>query len=241
MTGDKKLPKETTGETGESGRGAVDAFLRKVARTPTVKAGEGRGRLIFAMDATASRQPTWDRASHIQAEMFAETAALGGLEIQLVFYRGFGECKASRWVQTSKDLLHKMTSVYCLAGQTQIAKVLQHAINETERKRVAALVFVGDCVEEDIDALGHLAGRLGLLGVPCFMFHEGHEPVARSAFQQIARLSGGAFCPFDANSAQQLRDLLSAVAVFAAGGRKALADYSQRKGGVTRQLTHQVK
>ncbi len=242
MTGDRKLPRESTrGTTGEVAGGEVEAFLRKVAQTPVVKAGEGRGRLIFAMDATASRQPTWDRASHIQAEMFAETAALGGLEVQLVFYRGFGECKASPWVQNSNDLLRRMTRVFCMAGQTQISKILKHAIREAERKRVAALVFVGDCVEEDIDALGHLAGRLGLLGVPCFMFHEGGEPVARSAFQQIARLSGGAYCPFDANSAQQLRDLLSAVAVFAAGGRKALVDYSSRKGGVIQQLTHQVK
>ena len=234
MSGDKKLPDKAT-------QSAVEDFLRKVAKTPAVGAGEGRGRLIFAMDATASREPTWDRASHIQAEMFSETAALGGLDIQLVYYRGFGECKASPWVHTSKDLLRRMTGVFCLAGQTQIAKILQHAIHETERKRVAALVFVGDCVEEDIDKLGHLAGRLGLLGVPCFMFHEGHEPTARSAFQQIARLSGGAYCPFDANSPQHLRDLLSAVAVFAAGGRRALEDYGQRKGGVVRLLTHQVR
>ncbi len=234
MTGDKKLP-------GTPSQSAVDDFLRKVAQAQAVPADEGRGRLVFAMDATASREPTWDRASHIQAEMFAETAALGGLEIQLVYYRGFGECKASPWVSTSKDLLRRMTGVFCLAGQTQIAKVLQHTIRETERKKVAALVFVGDCMEEDVDKLGHLAGRLGLLGVPCFMFHEGNEPLARSAFQQIARLSGGAYCPFDANSAQHLRDLLSAVAVFAAGGRKALETFSQGKGGVVSLLTHQVK
>jgi len=234
MTGDKKLPQT-------SPQGAVDDFLRKVAAAPVAPAADGRGRLIFAMDATASREPTWDQASHIQAEMFSETAALGGLDIQLVYYRGFGECKASPWVHTTQALLRHMTGVFCLAGQTQIAKVLKHALQETERKRVAALVFVGDCVEEDIDKLGHLAGQLGLRGVPCFVFHEGHEPVARSAFQQIARLSGGAYCPFDARSAQQLRDLLSAVAVFAAGGRKALADYSKRRGGVTLQLTHQVK
>ena len=234
MAGDKKLP-------DKSSQGAVDDFLRKVALTHGAPAGEGRGRLVFAMDATASRQPSWDRASHIQAEMFTETAALGGLDIQLVYYRGFGECKASPWIDNSKDLLGRMTRVFCLAGQTQIAKILKHTIRETEREKVAALVFVGDCVEEDIDKLGHLAGRLGLLGVPCFMFHEGHEPLSRSAFQQIARLSGGAYCPFDANSAQHLRDLLSAVAVYAAGGRKALESYGRRKGGVVNLLTHQVK
>ena len=234
MSGEKKVP-------SKSAQGAVDAFLERVAVTPVTVAPGERGRLIFAMDATASREPSWDRACHIQAEMFKETAALGGLEIQLVYYRGFGECRASPWVADSQALLKRMTGVRCLAGHTQIRKILKHAIKETKAKKVGALVFVGDCLEEDLDTLGHLAGELGLLGVPCFMFHEGMDPVARGAFQQIARLSGGAFCPFDASSAQQLRDLLSAVAVYAAGGRKALADYSGRKGGIVRQLTHQVK
>ena len=234
MADDKKLP-------SASSSAEVDAFIRKVAATPGVRAAGERGRLIFAMDATASREPTWDRASHIQAEMFQETSALGGLDIQLVYYRGFGEFDAGPWIGDPDAMLRRMTRVFCLAGQTQIAKVLKHAVEETKRQKVAALVFVGDCLEEDIDRLGHLAGELGLLGVPCFMFHEGGDAVAAKAFQQIARLSGGAFCPFDASSPKQLRDLLSAVAVYAAGGRKALADYSERRGGVVRRLTHQVK
>ena len=231
MTDKSKLP-------SRSSQQEVDAFLRKVATAPGV--GTGRGRLIFAMDATASRGPTWDRACHIQAEMFRETQALGGLEVQLAYYRGFGEFQASEWVKDSDSLLRSMTRVTCLAGHTQIAKVLRHAIAESKRQKVGALVFVGDCLEEDLDALGELAGQLGLLGVPCFMFHEGIDPIARNAFEQIARLSGGAFCPFDASSAQQLRDLLAAVAVYAAGGRKALTNYSERKGGIVRRLTHQV-
>lgn len=235
MAKDPKLPQSAS--TSE-----VDAFLRKVAAAPAPGvAGGARGRLIFAMDATASREPTWDRASHLQAEMFKETEALGGLEIQLIYYRGFGECRASRWVTNSGELLKFMTGVFCLAGRTQIGKVLKRAIKETGQKKVSALVFVGDAMEENIDHLGHMAGELGLLGVPCFMFHEGSDPVSRNAFQQVARLSGGAFCNFDASSAKQLRDLLSAVAVFAAGGRPALADYSKKTGGLVPQLTHQVK
>lgn len=222
----------------------VEAFLRKVATTPAPVTGSdaaARGRLIFAMDATASREPTWDRASHLQAEMFKETEALGGLQVQLVYYRGFGECRASPWVNDSAALLRFMTGVFCLAGRTQIGKVLKRAIKETKEQKVSALVFVGDAMEEDIDHLGHLAGELGLLGVPCFMFHEGNDPISRKAFQQVARLSGGAFCNFDSASARQLRELLSAVAVFAAGGRRALADYSRKTGGLVPQLTHQVK
>ena len=219
----------------------IEAFMRRVAATPAPRPTDGRGRLIFAMDATASREPTWDRACQIQGQMFEETAALGGLDIQLVYYRGFGECRHSKWVGDSRSLVRQMTGVFCLGGHTQIRKVLRHAIDETKRKKVNAVVFVGDCMEEDVDELCHLAGELGLLGVPVFIFHEGSEPVAAQVFRQIARLTRGAYCSFDAQSARQLRDLLSAVAVFAAGGRRALEDYGKRTGGAVLQIAGQVK
>jgi hypothetical protein len=226
----------------DRGRGDVDAFLSQLAAAPSPqrRAGE-RGRLIFAMDATASREPTWDTAIHIQAEMFSETAALGGLEVQLAWYRGFGEFRASEWVSDSNALVARMTGVRCLAGKTQIARVLKNAIVEATRGRVGALVFVGDAMEEKLDALGDLAGRLGLLGVRAFIFHEGRDATAGRAFQHIARLTGGACCRFDASSAKQLRELLAAVAVYAAGGRAALEDYGRKKGGEVLRLTHQVR
>jgi hypothetical protein len=219
----------------------VDAFLKKLSATPATKAPGTRGRLLFAMDATASRQPTWDRAAQIQGEMFHETAALGGLEIQMAFYRGFGEFQASKWTDNQKVLLRLMTSVTCLAGETQIAKVLRQAVNETKKKKVNALVFIGDSVEEDVDHLGVVAGELGLMGVPAFMFYEGDNPITQFAFKQIAQLTNGACCQFDASSAQVLKDLLSAVAVYAAGGRKALESLAAKKGGDVLRLSHQVK
>jgi hypothetical protein len=216
-------------------------FLQKVAATPVrARAGE-RGRLIFALDATASRQPTWDQACQLQAEMFSETASLGGLDIQLASYRGFGEFRASEWVGDSKALVARMTGVSCLAGKTQIGRVLKNAIVEAKRGRVGALVFVGDAMEEDLDALGDLAGRLGLLGVRMFIFHEGRDDAVGRAFQHLAKLTGGACCRFDASSAKQLRELLAAVAVYAAGGRAALEDYGRKKGGEALRLTHQVR
>jgi hypothetical protein len=218
----------------------VGDFLAKLAAAPIIKAAGQRGRLIFALDATASRQPMWDHAAQIQGEMFTETAALGGLEIQLCFYRGFGEFKVSPWLTRSQDLLKMMTSVFCRAGETQLRKVLRHAINETKHRKVGAVVFVGDCVEEDVDKLGALAGELGLLGVPAFMFHEGNDPVAAFAFKQVARLTNGAYCRFDRSSAQILKELLSAVAVFAAGGRLALEDLAQRRGGDIKRIAHQL-
>ena len=133
-----------------------------------------------------------------------------------------------------------MTAVECMAGHTQWCRVLGHALKETKRDKVAALVCVGDCMEEAIDRLGELAGELGLLGVPAFLFQEGGDAVARQAFEQVARLTGGACCAFDGASARQLRDLLSAVAVYAAGGRAALEDLSRSRGGLVRLLTDQM-
>ncbi|MGE0253779.1 MAG: VWA domain-containing protein [Alphaproteobacteria bacterium] len=232
--GDDRLParKSTADE--------VEAFLRKVASTPAVKAPGRQGRLMFVIDATASREPTWDMACQIQAEMFSATSALGGLAVQLVFYRGFGEMKASGWLASAEALVRRMTQVRCLAGRTQIRKVLRHAIRETEAQKVDAVVFVGDVVEEEVDALGDLAGRLGLLGTPVFVFQEGGEPVSRNVFQQIARLSGGAYSGFDAGSAAQLKALLAAVAVYSAGGRTALEDYGRKAGETVLRLTHQL-
>lgn len=224
-----------------SSQADVDQFLRRVAAIPPTRPGTGkRGRLMFAMDATASREPTWDRACQIQGEMFQATSALGGLDVQLVYYRGFRECQASPWVGNSGELLRRMTAVRCLAGQTQLGRVLAHCIKQTGIEKVNALVFVGDCFEEDLDRVAHKAGELGLLGVPAFLFHERGDPVARRAFETVARLTGGACCPFDSSSAQQLRDLLSAVAVYAAGGRAALENFSRGRGEAVRLLTSQV-
>ncbi|MCC7271791.1 MAG: VWA domain-containing protein [Alphaproteobacteria bacterium] len=219
-----------------SSRAEVDGFLARLKAAP--RAGPGGGRLIFAMDATASREPTWERACRIQGEMFLAADGLGGLSVQLCWYRGLDEFGGGKWAANAGELLQAMHAVHCRGGQTQIVRVLRHAAAETRRQRVAALVFVGDCMEEDIDRLCHAAGELGLLGVPAFMFHEGRDPVARKAFEEVARLTKGACCPFDAASADQLRDLLAAVAAYAAGGRRALEDFGRRRGGAALLLTH---
>lgn len=238
MPGNEREPNVPAGRSTQS---EVDAFLQKVAATPQTRPAGHRGRLLFAIDATASREPTWDMACQIQSEMFASTDDIGGLEVQLAFYRGFGEMKVTGWLDSAEDLVRRMVKVRCLAGRTQIRKLLRHALKETGRAKVDALVFVGDVVEEDIDELGHLAGKLGLEGTPVFIFHEGGEPISRRAFEQVAKLSGGAYCSFDAGSAQQLRDLLAAVAVFSTGGRRALEDLGARRGGRVLQIADQMR
>lgn len=209
----------------------VDRFLKAADDAPLARASGERGRLIFALDATASRQPTWDRAMSLQGDMFTNTRAIAALDVQLVYYRGYRECRASGWLSSAERVLGAMQKIRCEAGRTQLARVLRHAKAETGRDPVQALVFVGDAVEEDIDALGDLAGQLGLLRLPVFLFQEGAQPAATRAFKSIARLSGGAHCRFDEGSAAQLGRLLVAVAAYATGGASAVERLGTRESG----------
>jgi hypothetical protein len=224
----------------ESSRDEIDAFLAQMRSKPSAK-GAGNGRLIFAMDATMSRQPTWDMALAVQAEMFKAVKAVGGLDVQLVFFRGFDECRASRWVSDAAALARLMTAVECRGGYTQIRKVLQHALREASAGKVNALVHVGDAMEESSDELCNLAGQLGLAAVPAFLFQEGYDGEARACFKEIARLTRGATCRFGPNSAALLRELLEAVAVYATGGRAALQDYAKGRAGPTLLLEQMPK
>jgi hypothetical protein len=202
---------------------AVAAFLNKVAAMPAVRATAARrGRLIFAVDATASRQPAWDRACHLQAEMFSATRDLGGLAVQLAYWRGHMEFAATPFLTDTAELARRMSGVQVLGGQTQLLRCLEHALTETKREKVNALVLVGDALEEALDPICHIAGQLALHGTPVFCFQEGSDRAAEVGFRQIAKVSGGAWAPFDAESAEALRALLRAVAIFAAGGRAAL-------------------
>ena len=203
-------------------RAEIDAFLAKV-RTFERAAPNGRGRLIFALDATMSRQPTWDTACRLQADMFREAAKISGLDVQLVYYRGLSECRSSSWVSEANRLAGLMERIDCRGGHTQIRKIIAHARRETEKTKVQAVVFVGDAMEEKLDELCHAAGELGLLGVPAFMFQEGNDREVGLVFREVASVTKGVYCRFDPGAASQLAELLKATAVYATGGLAALA------------------
>ena len=222
MTGNKPIVPTTGSEPAaqRSDSSAIDAFVRQARALAPPRTGEGR--LILALDATMSRQPTWDLACGLQAEMFDAAGKAGSLAVQLVYFRGFEECRASKFVTDTGALKRLMTAIDCRAGHTQIGKVLSHALKEAERGKVSALVYIGDAVEEDIDQLADKAGRLGLRGVPAFVFQEGDDSATRTALKEIARLTRGAWFRFDRNAATHLARLLQSIAVYASGGLKAL-------------------
>lgn len=217
----KRVAKAGRGDAGVPDRSSGDSISQflEVARATNPKEA---GRLIFALDATMSRQPTWDRACAIQGSMFEAVARTGGLSVQLVYFRGFGECRASRWVMNANALRDLMTAIECRGGQTQIGKVLTHAAREAGRAKTAALVYIGDAMEEDADRLCRLAGELGLKGTKMFVFQEGEDASTERTFREFARLTAGAWFRLGPNSAGRLAELLGAVAVYAQGGRSAL-------------------
>lgn len=205
-----------------SSSGDVAAFIEQVnALGPSAIPGQ-QGRLLFALDATMSRQPTWDLACTLQAEMFKAIPADRRLVVQLLYYRGFGECRASKWAPDAHALARLMTGIQCRGGNTQIRKVFSHARAEHARRRINAVVFVGDALEEPVDKLAQQAGELGLLGCPVFVFQEGRDSTVEAAFREFARVSKGAYARFDANAPKELAALLRAVAAYAAGGRASL-------------------
>jgi hypothetical protein len=199
-----------------------------------------RARMIFAIDATQSREATWDLASGLQMQMFQAAEAHGGLCVQLVYFRGVGECRASRWHRQARPLVEAMERVHCRAGHTQIARVLRHALNERAGGRIAALVLIGDACEEEHDEIVGLAGQLALVAAPVFAFHEGGDATAERLFREVARVSRGAFHRFDRNAPQALADALRAAAVYASGGEPALRRLAEREGGTYKLIAAQV-
>jgi hypothetical protein len=208
----------------------VAALLKKIQAA--------RGRLIFALDATASRESTWDMAAQLQASMFEEAAKIGGLDVQLVYYRGTDEVRHTSWFTDVHELVRQMSTIRCMSGATKIARILRHIRSEHAREKISAAIFIGDAVEETPSELYAAAADLG---VPVFVFQEGNGQVmyfnqhgelvsdhppqkVEQIFRELARMTNGAYARFDAGAALKLGGLLQAVATFAVGGTKALAD-----------------
>ena len=216
----------------------VEAFLSEAKHLPArEQQPQATHRIMFALDATASRQPTWDIACSLHAELFLAAKDAGQVAVQLLFYRGLGELKKSPWITSSQRLLDLMQKVYCAGGMTQIERLLRETARETQKHPVKALIFVGDCFEEPEDQVLAAAGQLALLNTPVILLQEGHFPEATHVFAKIAKLTGGAHLPFASGSTEHLRRLLGAAVNFAVGGRKLL----ERDGSkISREFLQQL-
>ena len=194
---------------------------------------------MFAIDATASRQPTWDLACELHAELFTEVERVGHLAVQLVYFRGLSDFSASPWLARPDELRTRMLGVSCRGGRTQLVRLLDHAQREASQSAVRVLIYIGDAFEESEASLLASAGQLALRNLPVLMFQEGDNPIAERAFSAVATITGGAHVRFDPSSREALRRLLGAAATFATGGRAALEHFARRTGdaGARRLLT----
>ena len=199
----------------------VARFLAEARRTPP--ATRSNRRILFALDATASRELTWDLASRLHGELFEAASDDGSTAVQLVHYGGFNEFHASPWTTRPAALLRQMTEVRCRGGLTQIQRVLEHALAETSQARIRAVVFIGDACEEPVDKVADRRRPLSTLPKRrCSCSRKARTPDASRVFRQVARLTGGAHSPFAPGRAADLRALLKAVAHFAASGRRGV-------------------
>jgi hypothetical protein len=233
----KDLTKSKQGATAlrqRSSSSEIASFLKVAGEITQPRSG----RLIFALDATMSRQPTWDRAMTHQASMFDAVGKTGGLAVQLVYFRGLDECRASKWVINARALRDLMLGIGCVGGQTQIGKVLSHAVSEAAKTQVSALIYIGDAIEERIEDLYRKVGELGVRGVRGFFFQDGHDPNAERGFREMARLSGGAYFRLGPDSARELAELLGAVALYARGGLQALSESTSRQARLLLEQMH---
>src|SRR5262249_59292522 len=106
-----------------------------------------RGRLAFIVDATQSREATWDLAIKLQTEMFEAAVALGTLQLQLTFLRGTGsaaECKHTPWISDGRELVRRMSKVACRGGFTQIQRGLRHGTAGDPQRAISARGAIGD-------------------------------------------------------------------------------------------------
>jgi hypothetical protein len=188
------------------------------AKSPT-------GHLIFGLDLTGSRQPNLAAARIATKAMFAALEGIGKIAVKLIYYRGTDECRASKWYQDPEILCRSMLGLSCEVGETQIARLLGAALHEEQE--LEAVVFIGDHCEDDADRLMQLAHKLGRKSIPLFVFHECADDDYRSlkakpVFKRMAKASGGRYVEFRRSSGAVLKEILSSVAAFSAGGTKAL-------------------
>ena len=180
-------------------------------------------RIIFSLDATASRAPTWQQAQSLHEALFDAASETSELLLQLCYFRGMATFHASPWVATATGLRQELAEVYCEGGTTQLQRLLEHCLTQHPGSTsLKAIIFVGDAVEESANVLNDIAVRCRLAKRPLYIFQEGSDEAASRIFASMAALSGGVHFSLGDNSADRLRRLLQSVIRLATGGRKAL-------------------
>ena len=176
-------------------------------------------RLVFALDATASRERAWAAARQVTDSLFG--AAPGGIEVALAVHGGGRMTAFGGFHRDVGALRDEAAGISCEPGPTRMLDIVRESLR---RPGVRAMVYIGDCFEEDESAALALAGSLRLRGTKLVVLQDESSGTtsALRVFRAMAGRTGGIVLPFDAGSLDPLRDALGAVASYVAGGRDML-------------------
>jgi len=179
---------------------------------------ERRPRLVFGVDATASREPTWASAKSITDRMFE--AIPGALDVALAVH-GAGQVHTFTEFSADVDQFRRQASaVRCQAGNTQLCELMQRTL---DAGGVRVMSYVGDAFEESRAEAYALADRFRLRGIKAVLLADAADEATLEVFREIADRTGGAVLDFRATELGLMGDLLAAVATLAIGGRKLLS------------------
>jgi hypothetical protein len=206
------------------------------ARPPAATGTPARPRLIFAVDATASREPAWVAARQVTDALVK--ALPGQLDVALAVHGGSRVHIFTEFTNEPAALRDRAAGVVCEAGLTRLLPILSVSLKQPA---VRVVVYIGDVFEENVAKGRQLTDAMGKQGIRLIVLHDTADPAARrdaELFWDLAKRTGGCVMPFDASSSGRLRDLLSAVAVYAVGGEKLLRERRHDLPGAVALLEH---
>ena len=206
------------------------------AEPPADTGPSSRPRLVFAVDATASREPAWAAARQVTDALVK--ALPGELDVALAVHGGSRVHTFTAFTNDPATLRDRTAGVTCEAGLTRLLPILSASLKQPS---VRVIVYIGDVFEENVTQGRGLADSLGQRGAKLIVLHDTADPSARrdaELFWDLAKRTGGCVLPFDVNAPGRLRDILSAVAVYAVGGEKLLREKRHALPGAVALLDH---
>jgi hypothetical protein len=226
----------TTIVTASASPAAALFSVLRHAEPPMETITPARPRLVFAVDATASREPAWAAARQVTDALVK--ALPGQLDVALAVHGGSRVHTFTPFTSNAATLRDRAAGVACQAGMTRLLPILSTSL---KHPAVRVVIYIGDVFEESVIQGRRLADNMGQRGTKLIVLHDTADPAARldaEVFWDLAKRTGGCVLPFNASASGRLRELLSAVAVYAVGGETLLQERARDLPGAIALLEH---
>ena len=147
---------------------------------------EERARLVFAVDATASRSAAWEAAKQLTDILFE--AIPGKLDVALAVHGGGRVHTFTAFTADAGRLRDMAMGIRCRSGDTRLIDILARAVREKPK----VVVYIGDCFEESQREAVSVAEQLKAQGTRVIFLRDGNDRTAARVFPKLAALTGGA-------------------------------------------------